>query len=472
MFIKVSFANNTRKIRLEDNGTLTALKLELVRCFGEKVKELGVGYMDNENELITVANEEDWQVCVEEFKEKNKGKPALNITIQLIPVDEFVTVSDVKENKTESISVVVAEPEIKEEPSEVTTPMESFPEDKIIQEVKPEEIVQPETEEVEEYSQEVEVEIPVEGDFSKPEDLQNLIDNVSNTLGSLFGIKVDVLEARLEQPPKQEETLLEQESMNSTLTYEMKNEIESLIEEKVSKMLNMKKATTEPKKQNFIHTGITCDGCRRGIHNMARYKSLIKDDYDLCEECERKGLHPGPMVRFSEPSIQNNWNLNHKFREIRSIFATETNTPKEDTNEGFRFPRNGGCPFRGGRRGPKHCQRNQQNQSNEQTHPTHQLPSFLQSIINGGMGGPLDGLLKLIPVALEKLNKPTAAPQAQPTATANTTETIGDEKTADSVKKLALEAHEVLPNVSPCILEAIIRENNFKSVEEILNYLL
>jgi len=252
----------------------------------------------------------------------------------------------------------------------------------------------------------------------------------------------------------------------------MKNEIESLIEEKVSKMLNMKKPTAEPKKKTFTHSGITCDGCHKGIHNMARYKSLIRDDYDLCEECERKGLHPGPMVRYSEPSTHNNWHLDQKFRQIRHVFASETNNSNENCHEGFRFPRYPGCPFRGGR-GPRHCRRSQQNHSNEQSHTDSHIPSFLQDMMKN-TSGPLSGLFKLIPDVLQNLTKPTATTQAspRPTTTANTTETMGEDKPVDNAKQLALDAHEVLSHVSPCILEAIIRENHFTSVEEVLNYLL
>merc|ERR1712146_608532 len=87
-----------------------------------------------------------------------------------------------------------------------------------------------------------------------------------------------------------------------------------------------------------------------GIKNMARFKSLVKHDYDLCEECEKTGIHPGPMVKYSAPSKYTPWQLNNKFREFSSFFeheASERQSPRVSV-EGFRMPE----AFQPG---PAHC---------------------------------------------------------------------------------------------------------------------
>jgi len=46
------------------------------------------------------------------------------------------------------------------------------------------------------------------------------------------------------------------------------------------------------------HTGVTCDVCQ--VKNMSgkRYKCLVCDNFDICENCEQKEAHPEhPMVR-------------------------------------------------------------------------------------------------------------------------------------------------------------------------------
>jgi len=42
-----------------------------------------------------------------------------------------------------------------------------------------------------------------------------------------------------------------------------------------------------------IHVGVTCDGCRVSPIQGFRYKCSQCHDYDMCEGCEAKGLHPG-----------------------------------------------------------------------------------------------------------------------------------------------------------------------------------
>jgi hypothetical protein len=52
-----------------------------------------------------------------------------------------------------------------------------------------------------------------------------------------------------------------------------------------------------------VHHGITCDGCQATPIKGNRYKCSVCPDYDLCEECEQKGMHLAahPMLKIRLP---------------------------------------------------------------------------------------------------------------------------------------------------------------------------
>jgi hypothetical protein len=482
MFIKITFNSTTRKLKLEDKATLAQLKTELVRCFGEKVADMSLGYEDSESELIAVTSQEDWEVCLEEFKEKNKGKPSLNVTLQLIQNEDFVTIGDSKITKTQETAPVETESEIKEEVKE-TKPVEVFPEDKIILETKEttqtEEITEKKEEAPQAYDEIIETEINIpEESFNRPEDLQNLIKNVTDTLGS-FGINVDVIDARVEPAHKEESHL--NESTTSRLTQDQRTEIEDMIDEKVHHILNMKKdkKNKKDKKDNkekknkktgsFTHNNIICDGCKQNIKDMARFKSLVINDYDLCEECEKTGIHPGPMVKFNTPSNYNPFQLNNKFREIIPYFKNDTEKKEEETFEGFQmFP---GCPFRGQRRGG--CRRFPDRPHGPRQGPAFaqrpQAPAFLQNLSEGfkPFGGLLNNIIQNLTTELTKHTQPApAAPQQ--------THTMTENKQADDQAKILAEdfvAEFADMGLDVEVLTSIIKENHLLSKDAIMNHL-
>lgn len=475
MFIKITFSNTTRKLKLDDSATLAQLKTELVRCFGEKVAEMSLGYQDSESELITITSQEDWEVCLEEFKDKNKGKPSLNVTLQLIQGEEFVTIGDSKITKSEETTPVATESEIKEEVKE-TKPTEVFPEDKIVIETKETAQTEEISEQKVEFPQipdeiiETEIKIP-ENSFTKPEELQNLIKNVTDTLGSMFGINIDVIDARV-VPAHNEESL--NESSVSRLTQDQRTEIEDLIEEKIHNALNLKKDKKNRKEKkekkdkkcqntaSFAHTNIICDGCKQGIKNMARFKSLVINDYDLCEECEKTGIHPGPMVKFNTPSHYNPYQLNNKLREIIPFFKNDIEKKEEENFEGFQvYP---GCPFRGQRRGG--CRRFPDRPHGPRPQGPHAL---FQGLAEGfkPFGGLFNTIIQNVTAEINKHTQPApAAPQQTNTMTEN-------KQADDHAKNLADEfvAEFSDMGIDTEVLASIIRENQFMSKDAIMNHL-
>lgn len=66
------------------------------------------------------------------------------------------------------------------------------------------------------------------------------------------------------------------------------------------------KAGAEDRSKDFRrhHPGVVCDGCSGSISGK-RYKCATCPDYDLCGDCEGKGLHTQhDMLTIDEPSYQ------------------------------------------------------------------------------------------------------------------------------------------------------------------------
>lgn len=494
MFIKITYSNSTRKLKTSDDASLATVKTEIVKMLGEKAKDLTLCYIDAEGEQITVSSEEDWSICIDEFKTMNKDKPVLSVSVQLVQSDEFVTVND---SKVDCSTTHHEESEIKEEQKEAT-PTEETTDNKVVEEVKKEEVIEekmPEQEyaDLDQYM-ETEIQVPAE-QFSNPEDLKNYVQNLSQTLSTMFGVPVDIMEARLEQnEPQVLETNI---SVSSTLTTDQKTEIEDLIEEKVNKMLNMKKSSKKSAKKcskkstkkEFTHRNIICNGCKKGITNMARFKSLVIADYDLCEECEQTGIHAGPMVKYSTPSNYGPWQLNQKFSEFSELFKNDNHkAPQatEETTEGFRHhhhphPRCG----RFGRTGP-HGDRMSERGCTRNVNPAE---SFLQNI--GEHFKPFSGLFNVVPNIIQEISKAAqkkdekhftkkdekkqekkeTKPEQKDTKPVEK-ETKPIEQT--EAQKIAVEVQKEFPEFSlgVSILEAIITENGFTNANQVVNYLL
>jgi len=56
----------------------------------------------------------------------------------------------------------------------------------------------------------------------------------------------------------------------------------------------------QPVNTPVVHNGITCDGCQQSPIAGIRFKCRTCPDYDLCEACEAKNVHPAdhPMIKF------------------------------------------------------------------------------------------------------------------------------------------------------------------------------
>lgn len=88
---------------------------------------------------------------------------------------------------------------------------------------------------------------------------------------------------------------------------ELKKTVRSL-QGKKSKRAECKKPVRCEKKVSFaakpavVHPRVTCDGC--GVHPMVgvRYKCTICHDFDFCEQCEATKPHPHAWIKIDHPS--------------------------------------------------------------------------------------------------------------------------------------------------------------------------
>ena len=459
MFVKVNLNGNNRKFKLKDTSSLEDLKKELTRCYGSIANEVTISYTDSEKEVISISTQDDWEICVEEFDRNCKDKTIKTISISLNS-DKFFVAAPSNDVSVQNIQETAIE--IQEEPKierALSTPTEG----KVIEE----KITANRNEMIEEKVTPVEptkVDQPQESMYSSNnQHLKNLVEQVNSTLGNLLGFQVDLAEARVEQDKPEQSIFEDQASINSTLTHDMRDEIKSLIDERISQVLKNSKTEDKPTEQkpavNFTHKGITCDGCKNGIHNCARYKSLIKNDYDLCEACERKGIHPGPMVRFSAPANIHHWKMNRVFNEISHHFTEETpaQTPNPEVSGHNPFGRGQG---RGGFPGSwTRCHQGQQ----EQQQVPH--PNPFASLQNMGRFD-LGQISAAIPSLIESFTKNFQKKTHQPT------ETHAPPTHANRNQEIIREVQQVITGISADMITEIMQTQKFTTSQQVVDFLL
>ena len=96
------------------------------------------------------------------------------------------------------------------------------------------------------------------------------------------------------------------DTSRSSMTNDMRDEIQKLIQAQVQEELRKSLNTTsntvrvEEDTCKTVHAGITCDGC--GINPIVgvRFHSLAKQNFDLCSKCEKTVHCEHPMIRLRE----------------------------------------------------------------------------------------------------------------------------------------------------------------------------
>lgn len=62
--------------------------------------------------------------------------------------------------------------------------------------------------------------------------------------------------------------------------------------------------TKRAEQAEVIHENFICDGCGMTPIKGIRYMSSVHNNYDICETCERNGVHAGqPLLKIRKPEF-------------------------------------------------------------------------------------------------------------------------------------------------------------------------
>lgn len=354
MFIRAVHNGQKKKIKGSEKPSFEFLMKELVRCFGEGVKKAEIGYYDEDKEFIRITNQEEWEICVEETQIKNKSKDVFTVEVHVLTSENATELSQISDTSKSYVMApaettksdiqdwkvvgkgadeekMLSEPILNQSMSMPTEPS-IFEDVPVVEEEKPAETSQFES--FRNTSQDdILVDIKVSG---TPEELERIQRTIIHQFAPHAGFEIDRCEVlvKRECPEEKEETdsILDNNSQMSHMTTSLRDEIETLIEEKLKKLSLFKEEPKMTKKSTperiscgpYNHNGVTCDNCHQMITGCARFKSIFKKDFDLCETCEATGIHPEPLIKIRNPiGFRIGMKLNAEFEAIKKLFIED-----------------------------------------------------------------------------------------------------------------------------------------------------
>lgn len=366
MFIRAVYKTQKKKIKADDKPNYEFLMKELVRCFGDAVRTAEIGYYDEDKEFIRITCDDDWDICMEEAQIKNKDRHVTNIEVHILPSEHsyealshskseisksFVEAPLLETTKSDFQDWKLIERDEPKEPEALSTEpilqvSQSLPtepsifEDPIIEpEVNLQDAIMDSMKDIPRFTNQSTEDILVDIKLSgTPADLEKIQHTIVHKFAPHAGFEIDSCQILTKRNQPEEviaenddtDSILDNQSQMSQLSTQMRDEIESLIEEKLRKLslFNHQEVSFSKKKEakrissgNYNHFGVTCDNCHKEIVGCARFKSLVHRDYDLCESCEATGIHSGPMIKIRDPIGRNKgMKLNSEFEYLSGLF--------------------------------------------------------------------------------------------------------------------------------------------------------
>lgn len=84
----------------------------------------------------------------------------------------------------------------------------------------------------------------------------------------------------------------------------VKQEVGEYCRDRFKQMFKEYMDAKQVEQEGQVHEGIECDACGKCPIKGIRFKCAIQSDYDLCEDCERKGINSEhAMVKIRKPSM-------------------------------------------------------------------------------------------------------------------------------------------------------------------------
>jgi hypothetical protein len=120
--------------------------------------------------------------------------------------------------------------------------------------------------------------------------------------------KEQILRENSERLEKEKSLMIEyitkavEENINMNIEKIKDQLIKQTIEDSTKALLNK-----EDVKKETVHKGVTCDGCNVGPIVGNRYKCTVCFNFDLCQNCEDKGDHLHPLIKYKVEAGNFGW---------------------------------------------------------------------------------------------------------------------------------------------------------------------
>lgn len=329
--VKIVFEDEVRKYR--DINSYNDLILAIARTLGYGVLNWRFVYVDDDEDEITVSNEDDLQEAFNFFGDK---PPRLT----LVTYDEKVDISLSNVRLCDSMLSREAEEELNEiagsnnssviedRPMQIVTEssLKRPPKEQSVVSMEPSlnisEFQQPEI--VPENSDKYEVFSNHENDENRDDEIQEIDEHRIQPIV----IEDRIKPAEIKEEPKVEEKVAEeikeenceklenrprimdqnainivdfQSKVSELVKVELQNLLPELLKQTKLDFETLKFEQELIRYKDVVHEGVSCDVWKIESIRGIRYKCAICENFDMCANCENKSNHKHPVMKITSP---------------------------------------------------------------------------------------------------------------------------------------------------------------------------
>ena len=293
MFLVFHIQNRTFYYMISPSRTsFPKVKKSFKEAFNIDLDNFVLSFKDIENEFIEVSDELDFDYMVNQVRKRPGNvhiytrllhESATDTTFAIFEEKGDYSIPDMKSHKEEPI--IVCDASVGNKPANKVDSKE--------------------------LSKSFELERNSIEQTCEQSDLADLVNKIKtkavNTTNLEINQKLDHLSTKIDQMAE----LIEQNMKESRS--ELRWEIEKL---------NKDSQYTLPSSSG-VHKNIYCNKCKKVEFSGKRYKCLVCYDYDLCENCERKGNHLHPMLKIDASNDKSDMNSLCKMNHFQEKSAAD-----------------------------------------------------------------------------------------------------------------------------------------------------